>query len=108
MIFDPDVGGVVMFNGGRGSAADFDLTDTKGFFNNELWLLDGTHWTQLFTVTVPGARGAELLAYDATRHALVLYGRNSVHGIQGDTWTLLPPPVQLSRITKASRQRWYV
>jgi hypothetical protein len=95
MIFDPDLGGVVMFNGGQSSAADFDLTGTKGFFNNQLWLWDGTDWTQLFTATVPGPRGAESLAYDATRHALVLYGGNGVHGIQGDTWTLLPPPVHL-------------
>jgi hypothetical protein len=95
MIFHPDLGGVVMFNGGTVNATDFDLTGTKGFYNNQLWLWDGTDWTQRFTTTVPGPRGAESFAYDGGRHALVLYGGNGVHGIQGDTWTLLPPPVQL-------------
>jgi hypothetical protein len=98
MIFDPDLGGVVMFNGGEVGTADFDLTGTKGFFNNQLWLWNGTDWTQLLTMTVPGPRGAESFAYDATRHALVLYAGNGVHGIQGDTWTLLPRPVQLTAV----------
>jgi len=102
MAYDPVLGGVVMFNGGAVSPAEYDLTGSKGFYNNQLWLWDGTDWTQLFTSTVPGPRGADSLAYDAARRALVLYGGNGAHGIQGDTWTLLPPPVQLRGV--ASRK----
>jgi hypothetical protein len=95
MIFDPDLGGVVLFNGGSAGAQGYDLIGTRGFYNNQLWLWDGTDWTQVLSPTVPGPRGNESLAYDAARHSLVLYGGGGVHGIQGDTWTFATPSVEL-------------
>ncbi len=97
MVFDANLGGVALFNGGQ-AAPGTDTTGPKGFFNNELWLWNGFDWIQVLTTTVPGPRGIESLAYDAARRALVLYGGNGAHGVQGDTWTFAPPPVQLTSV----------
>jgi hypothetical protein len=94
MIFDANLGGVVLFNGGQ-AAPGPETTGPKGFYNNELWFWDGTDWTQVFTPTVPGPRGLESLTYDSARRALVLYGGVGAHGLQGDTWTFAPAPAQL-------------
>jgi len=95
MIYDPDLGGVALFNGGQGVPGP-DTLSPKGFYNNELWLWDGTDWIQVTTPTVPGPRGIESLAYDEVGRALVLYGGAGAHGLQGDTWTFAPSPAQLA------------
>jgi WD40 repeat protein len=93
MIYDAELGGVVLLDGGQ-SAARSDVLGPKGLFNNQLWLWNGIDWIQVVTTVVPGPRGFESLAYDSDRRALVLYGGNGAHGVQGDTWTFAPPPVQ--------------
>ncbi len=95
MVFDASLGGIVLFNGGQSVTSGPDVLGPKGLFNNQLWLWNGSDWTQITTPTVPGPRGFESLGYDAARGALVLFGGNGVHGIQGDTWTFQPPPLQL-------------
>jgi hypothetical protein len=97
MVFDNNLGGIALFNGGQ-AAPGPDTVGSKGFYNNELWLWNGVDWIQVVTTTVPGPRGAEGLACDARRHALVLYAGNGAHGVQGDTWTFAPLPVELTSV----------
>jgi hypothetical protein len=97
MVFDASLGGVALFNGGQ-AAPGPDTLNPKGFFNNELWIWNGIDWIQVATATVPGPRGFESLAFDAARRALVLYGGNGAHGVQGDTWTFALPSVQLTGV----------
>jgi hypothetical protein len=98
MAYDANLGGVVLFNGGQGVSGGAEVLGPKGLFNNQLWLWNGSDWTQILTPTVPGPRGFESLAYDTARGALVLFGGNGAHGGQGDTWTFAPPPAQLLSI----------
>jgi hypothetical protein len=97
MIYDSELGGVVLFEGGQ-SATRADVLGPKGLFNNDLWLWNGIDWIQVVTTVVPGPRGFESLSYDAERRALVLYSGNGAHGVQGDTWTFSPPLPQLTTV----------
>jgi len=77
MVYDADRGRVVLF-GGYGGA-----TSARARFN-DLWEWDGTGWTDVTPAgTKPSPRLNALMAYDASRKAIVLRG--------GNTGTAVPP-----------------
>jgi len=53
--------------------------------SNETWEYDGTDWTLRTLPQSPGARGAQAMAFDASRGVTVLFG-GLVGGYLGDTW----------------------
>jgi hypothetical protein len=78
MVFDRQLGKVVMFGGGSPNFVTLDDT----------WEWDGTSktWTQQFPATSPSPRAATL-AYDEITKQVMLFGGNT-NGIDyGDTWT---------------------
>ncbi|HUE53269.1 MAG TPA: kelch repeat-containing protein [Terriglobales bacterium] len=86
MVFDPDVGGIVLF-GGTGASA------TGPNHYNDTWLWDGSNWTQ---VSPPGGppsnRYAFGMVYDNAVHAVVIYGGYSSGPALQDTWELSLAP----------------
>lgn len=87
MSYDAARGDVVLFGGSQPqtSATHVDLGDT--------WTFDGTAWTQPSPPVSPEGREGGGMAYDATRHAVVLYGGYSAqeplnaNAFHQDTWT---------------------
>jgi hypothetical protein len=74
----------VLLFGGDGGDFTPSLADT--------WEWDGTSWTQRFPATVPPARTAHALAYDAQHRRVVMFGGEACLPFQGctplaDTWT---------------------
>jgi cysteine-rich repeat protein len=78
--YDPRSRTVLLF-GGRNNAGV--LGDT--------WRWDGTTWTQLQPATVPPARAGAVIAHDAIRDQIVMFGGGTLMtpyggGALGDTW----------------------
>ena len=55
-------------------------------FSNETWAWDGTNWTKLSPVTSPTARANHIMAYDAARQRVVLFGGYNLSGFLSETW----------------------
>jgi hypothetical protein len=54
---------------------------------SDTWLWNGDAWTRVHPADQPVGRSAGGVAYDATRHRVVVFGGDSViHGRLGDTW----------------------
>ncbi len=53
---------------------------------NDIWLWDGSNWTQKFPQTTPPARGGYAMAYDAARSQIILFGGTDDLGLLNDTW----------------------
>jgi hypothetical protein len=96
MVFDTLRGVTVMFGGYFFSpnlcqqcppSYDIEYSDT--------WELDGVRWTQRMT-TGPSGRSWHAAAYDAARGVTVLFGGRNHNGILGDTWELVPCPVDFN------------
>jgi hypothetical protein len=70
--------------------ADREVSVLFGGFNgitffNETWEWDGTTWTQQTALTgSPAGRADHVMAFDALRHRVVLFG--GIPGLLGDTW----------------------
>jgi hypothetical protein len=80
MAFDRAMGGVVLFGGCSGAC-------TAG--RKDRWLFDGANWTQITTSTTPTARSGHMMAYDAARRELVVFGgQTSPSARLADTWVL--------------------
>jgi hypothetical protein len=77
MAFNPSTGGVYLFGG---------LDQMTGRLFDDLWLWDGTTWTQMGGNVRPPARSDAGLAYDPVRQSLILYGGSSNNGGNDDTW----------------------
>ncbi|GAC1506413.1 MAG: hypothetical protein NVS1B3_06030 [Candidatus Dormibacteraceae bacterium] len=89
LIYDPEDHGVLLFGG------DTSVTTPDGHNPSitlgDTWLWNGRSWHQL-DVQGPPARSAAMVAYDAVRHVVVLFGGSGPGGAgQGlyfqDTWT---------------------
>jgi hypothetical protein len=69
-------GQIVLFGGFDGSTAI-----------GATWTFDGTNWTQRNPLTVPGARSAPGMTFDATRGRAMMFGGYSLAGAHLDeTW----------------------
>jgi thrombospondin type 3 repeat protein/galactose oxidase-like protein len=77
MIFNSSRGRVLLF-GGRRLSDGADLGD--------LWEYDGASWFEIVTPISPPPRSDFGLAYDSSRHLVVLFGGRSGAGALGDTW----------------------
>ena len=79
LAYDPVRERVVLFGG--------YFTDSNEV-DNETWEWDGTTWTQLAPATSPPARWDGMLAYDAQRQRVVLFGGTNASGQTsfGDAW----------------------
>lgn len=53
---------------------------------DETWEWDGEDWEQLSPVHVPPARGKHVMAYDAGRDRIVLFGGSADKSLFNDTW----------------------
>ena len=74
--FGQPTGATVLFGGVR-----------AGTYSNEMWMWDGTNWSQATPATLPPARVAHTMAYAAPNSRLVLFGGIGVGGaLLGDTW----------------------
>jgi hypothetical protein len=100
MAFDPVSGRVLLYGGS-------DLRSTQA--RADFWAWDGTDWTELSSDATPGARTGAVMAWDAARSRLVLFGGRRIDGEQdvvlndhwewdGTSWVQVelssrPPPV---------------
>ena len=84
MVFDELRQQVVLFGGVTltGSGGEGGFLTLVG----DTWVWDGTNWIQKFPVTSPPARVYAAIAYDATRHEVVLFGGLNDTSLLGDTW----------------------
>ncbi|MCI4336146.1 MAG: PKD domain-containing protein [Thermoplasmata archaeon] len=82
MVYDPDLGGVVLFGG-------YNNSDPSGAsLLNDLWLYKEGAWSRVAATNAPPVRTWASIAYDPTLHELVLYsGVNAAFNCIGDTWT---------------------
>lgn len=56
-------------------------------YANDTWAWDGTTWTERISITMPPSRTNHLMAYDAHRHRIVLFGGQTSSGnFLTDTW----------------------
>jgi hypothetical protein len=81
MAFDSKRGVIVMVGG----------TDATGTRLNDTWEWDGTAWTARCTTApcntaVPHARTGHVLAYDARRERMVMFGGQDADGARADVW----------------------
>lgn len=83
MVYDPSLGGVVMFGGYNNS----DPSGTVGL--NDLWLYQDGAWSQIPDSSPPSDRAWSPLAYDPALGAIVTFGglAPSTGLCLGDTWT---------------------
>jgi len=80
MVFDPDLGGVVLF-GGYGPTSSQPML-------NDLWLYKNGSWSRLPDSNPPPVRAWANLGFDPTLHELVLFSGIGLSGTCiGDTWT---------------------
>lgn len=91
MVFDPMLGGVVLFGG-------VNMSSSVGAPLGDLWLYRGNSWTRVATPSAPLGRYEAALTYDPTLPGLVLFGGFFIGGeplsdtwtFVGDNWTELP------------------
>ncbi len=69
LVFDPDLGKVVMFGGLAGPCEDCGEARL-----NDTWLWDGTNWTQEQPPLSPTARSGAAFDYDETVNGMLLFG----------------------------------
>ncbi len=95
VVYDPALGGVVLFGGATTSPStdsSGETVYTPGSPLNDTWLWSGSSWHRLDITTPPGARFYAQAAYDPGSRALVLFGgARSLTADSNDTWELLPP-----------------
>lgn len=96
MVFDPDIGKVVLF-GGSGAKA-----------YGETWAYDGAinRWKRLFPAATPPARVAFGMAYDPTLHRLVMAGGDMGSDVWlFDGWNWTPGPSMTASMGNLERVR---
>lgn len=76
-VYDSHRDVVVMFGG---------WLDQTGDHTNLTWEFDGAVWQQIVTPASPPARIWHGMAYDSTRHVVVVYGGEDESGVLNDTW----------------------
>ncbi len=85
MAFDSHTGRIVLFGGDH--FLPFDLGES-----NDTWEWDGTQWTLDAPAAAPAVRSGQVMAYDANRDRVVVFGgwnaATSPATIYGDTWEL--------------------
>lgn len=69
---------VVLFGGWTGWSGNTYLADT--------WEWDGTTWLSPGAIPGPVGRASNGIAYDSSRHRVVLFGGYDPGGVLGDTW----------------------
>jgi hypothetical protein len=85
LAYDVTLGAVVLFGGAVGTCCSNNLNDT--------WTWNGFNWTEVHpTNTLPGARNAAAIAYDARRKVVLMFGGAADSGALGDTWFLSVAP----------------
>lgn len=89
MAYDPENRGVVLF-GGAHTEPQSDGTN-RSVSTEDTWLWNGSSWRRL-NVPGPPARNSGMVAYDSSRHVIVLFGGGGPSGagaaaLLNDTWT---------------------
>jgi hypothetical protein len=92
IVYDQATGRLVMFGGKiPNPAAPAVGQVVPGAVTDETWTWDGTRWARLAPPAKPPARENALIAYDAARRQVVLYGGGLGTTLQDqelhDTWT---------------------
>jgi len=94
LAYDSARGVTVLFGGQDGGLGTGDAS-----FLADTWEWDGTNWTQRMPAVSPGARYFAAVAFDATRHAVVMFGGSDRGHTEfketwewdGTNWTKYPP-----------------
>jgi PKD repeat protein len=83
MVFDPDLGGVVLFGG-------YNNSDPTGHtLLSDTWLFKNGGWSRLNASNPPPVRTWASIAYDPVQKELLLSGGSDPSGMcLGDTWTM--------------------
>jgi len=85
LAYDAALGAVVLFGGAVGTCCSNNLNDT--------WTWDGVNWTEVYPAnTLPGARNAAAIDYDARRKVVLMFGGAADSGALGGTWFLSVTP----------------
>jgi hypothetical protein len=81
------LGQAMAYDAGRGVTVLFGGATASGF-TNETWEFTASTaaWTQITTTGAPSARGFGVLAYDAARGRLVLFGGHDGNNFLNETW----------------------
>jgi hypothetical protein len=77
-------GAALAFEPSRGKSVLFGGT-ASGTKQNDLWVFNGTDWTQLYPVTSPSARATPAMVAWAGG-SLLLFGGSTASGDASDTW----------------------
>ena len=81
LAYDAGLHAVVLFGGAVGACCSNNLNDT--------WTWDGVNWTQVYPAnTLPAARNAPGMVYDAGERAVILFGGATAGPLLSDTWLL--------------------
>jgi hypothetical protein len=83
MVYDSSREVCVLFGG---------VAPDGGGLQNDMWEWDGEVWTLRETIEAPQRRSNHAMAYDSSRHAIVLFGGEGGLGPLDDTWEFLCPP----------------
>jgi len=85
LAYDPGLRAVVLFGGAVGACCYDNLNDT--------WTWNGVNWTEIYpTGTLPQARNAPAIAYDALRKVVLMFGGASSGPVLDDSWFLAVSP----------------
>jgi hypothetical protein len=77
MVYDPARQACLIFGGLDGEPLGL---------RDDLWAWDGHMWTQIGTPVAPPRRFDHAMAYDSSRHTIVLFGGEGDFGPLDDTW----------------------
>ncbi len=80
MVYDPDIGGTILF-GGNGP-------NTNSFGDTWVYYASSQAWLQVFPHNSPAPRAYAAMAYDASDHMVILFGGYGANEVYGDTWGL--------------------
>jgi len=80
MAYDRDRNLMILFGGlGDTGGNDWEALD-------DMWVWDGMDWQQQFPTHRPSARFGANMAYDPSRHMMILFGGGVGGGLLNDTW----------------------
>jgi len=79
----------LIYNEARAKVFLYSGISHRGYYPNEMWEWDGVQWVQLFSPTLPLARGWHAMAFNSDMGIVVMFGgwnSNYIPNYLDDTW----------------------